>query len=681
MAKKILLLLWTLTLVFQVLNSQNVKLNSGLIAHYLFNGDYADISGYQNDGFEYGGVRFTEDRFGNQCGALHFNGTDAYLAVPSSKSLKTPYRELSVAVWFRLDPGATDLKWLTVCCKSDLLQETDNSPQFRMQATRVTLSVNTEFTENLNKDIDFNVWYHYTMVYNGRYVKAYLNGQKYFEFPYHGEFKPNDMPMEIGRDIPGEIEYFAGTLDELRIYNRALNEDEIAAIYQDVSEKTSPKPCGPSPSTPATTPGPLLTPIAPRQPPVITVLNPNVSPYNALDAGQQIEARIEYISGKKDIEFKVNGQTSKNFTFDKTAQLFTAAVELESGNNVFEIKATNKDGEDADSGVIIYQVASPDPKPPVVTILTPQPNPYNAPAQTQLIEASIENISGKQDVEFKLNGQIYQDFDFSMSNILFTSTIPLEIGNNVFEIKATNKDGQDNKSAVVLYRPAARPPQPPVVNILTPDPSPYNSPTPMQQIEASIEYVASKDDIEFKLNGQISSDFFFDPASQRLNTTVPLNNGYNIIEIKAINQDGQDQDNGLIEYREAIPSSEIATVTPEEIGEVKIKAEREVGTPQVELVCYDNQREDGDIVSIYVDGRVYADKVELKTKGNRDIRIKLPPLVPNKEYIIVSKAWNLGQIPPNTMIMEVHDGTGRYREIVLESQIGLSEGIRLIYKQ
>jgi hypothetical protein len=36
----------------------------------------------------------------------------------------------------------------------------------------------------------------------------------------------------IGADFPGDDEFFDGTLDEVRIYNRALSAAEIQAVYQ-----------------------------------------------------------------------------------------------------------------------------------------------------------------------------------------------------------------------------------------------------------------------------------------------------------------------------------------------------------------------------------------------------------------------------------------------------------------
>lgn len=42
-----------------------------------------------------------------------------------------------------------------------------------------------------------------------------------------GKISPNNSPVDIGRDVYGALEYMIGSFDELRIYNRALSDNEI----------------------------------------------------------------------------------------------------------------------------------------------------------------------------------------------------------------------------------------------------------------------------------------------------------------------------------------------------------------------------------------------------------------------------------------------------------------------
>lgn len=228
-----------------LLNAQGPK--KGLVAHYLFNGDTKDASGNLNHGYITGGVFSTKDRFNNECGAMKFNGSDGYIHVPHSKSLASPQSEYSVGLWFKALKGSeySDLQWMTICCKSDIKEENNSSPQFRLQSTRYTVSMNTDFTEKFDHQIQFDTWYHYVVTYDGSYCRVYLNNKEIVNWAYKTKFIPNELAMEIGRDLPGNVEYFCGVMDELYIYDRALTAREISKIYKDQSERNSPKPCTP----------------------------------------------------------------------------------------------------------------------------------------------------------------------------------------------------------------------------------------------------------------------------------------------------------------------------------------------------------------------------------------------------------------------------------------------------
>jgi hypothetical protein len=216
-----------------------------LIALYPLDETAEDLSGFNNHGKIIGGVTPTYDRFGNPCKAMYFDGFSGYIEVPDSKSLKSITSTFSTTCWFKIDDlnNIGGLKWLTLICKGMETIETNDNPQYRVQTfqspSQSTISVNTEFTEY---DLNFSQhpfylgkWMFYSLVYNGNDVIAYLNAEKIWEFPYRGKCVPNDHPMFIGKDIPGVLEYFYGSLDDVRLYKSALSLDEIRDIFNDSS--------------------------------------------------------------------------------------------------------------------------------------------------------------------------------------------------------------------------------------------------------------------------------------------------------------------------------------------------------------------------------------------------------------------------------------------------------------
>ncbi|MCX6188136.1 MAG: HYR domain-containing protein [Bacteroidetes bacterium] len=219
--------------------------SQGLVAYYPFDNSTADFSGFNNDGKFYGGVKATSDRFGNPCGALHFDGKSGYIEVPSSNSLKTPIKNITVTCWFKLDSTyfTKGNRWLTLICKGNTFEETYKNPQYRVQfyqsSLQSTVSINTDFTEYdtnyVQNKFSFGQWYFYALVYDGKMVSAFLNDRKIWTFKYEKTFSANDAPMNIGKDIPGDLEYFCGALDDLRIYNTAFTETEILARFKEDS--------------------------------------------------------------------------------------------------------------------------------------------------------------------------------------------------------------------------------------------------------------------------------------------------------------------------------------------------------------------------------------------------------------------------------------------------------------
>lgn len=820
--------------------AQRSNLNKGLVAQYLFNNTVEDASTNKNDGMEFGGLKYVEDRFDNKCGALHFNGTNAYVVVPNSRSIASPKKELSVAVWFKLEPEPSGLKWLTVCCKSDLKPETPNSPQYRFQATRVTVSINTDFTENIKKDFPYNSWMHYVLVYDGNSVKSYLNGAKYFDFPYSKPFSPNNNALEIGRDIPGELEFFKGAFDDLRIYNRGLTDTEVKEIYKDDSEKTSPKPCQSAVPPTVTITTPQTNPHQIKQstqqitaniknvedgknvtflvngnktkkfsfnpktdkftamvdltvggndvriigkntvgededsktiiyekeklpPPVVTIKIPSDNLHRTKQSTQRITATIENVDNKSDVIFKVNGKLEK-FTFNSVLQIFQANIKLKQGSNHFTIVGENTVGDDQGSGIIIYEKKQVPPPivtigvpnvnpyrtkmskqritatiknvesksdviftvngeempfsfdasseffktevnlieggniikitgknkvgkddddamiiyekeqlpPPIVTITTPSSSPYNTKNRTEDIVATIQHISSKSDITFWVNGEKRGNFNFNGSTQKFAASVDLIGGGNIIEIEGKNTVGKDKATTMIIYKKIDIK-NPPTVHIVTPSISPTNTFQNRKEVIAETKNVSSKSDIEFNVNGEIVTAFAFNPKTQMIKSNVNLVMGANTVDITVKNRDGSDSDNTIVIKKKKKP-------TPIDSLNITFKETVTVKQSQIVFKCYDHQREDGDIVSVWLDDELIVDKLKLKVMGNGEFSTVLE-LEEGRVYTIIPKAWNLGTKPPNTMAIEINDGVSPLIQVVLESEIGESEAIKLVYKK
>jgi len=73
-------------------------------------------------------------------------------------------------------------------------------------------------------------WYHIALTYYGSQMRLYVNGKEKSSKAVAGELKVNSRPVSFGSDN-GAQKFFKGTIDDVRIYNQALTEEEIQAIY------------------------------------------------------------------------------------------------------------------------------------------------------------------------------------------------------------------------------------------------------------------------------------------------------------------------------------------------------------------------------------------------------------------------------------------------------------------
>ena len=75
--------------------------------------------------------------------------------------------------------------------------------------------------------LPLNQWTHLTATYDGTRMKLYYNGELKVETAATGRIDTNDVPLSIGRNSEGNREHYVGLIDEVAIWNAALDESEI----------------------------------------------------------------------------------------------------------------------------------------------------------------------------------------------------------------------------------------------------------------------------------------------------------------------------------------------------------------------------------------------------------------------------------------------------------------------
>ena len=217
-------------------------ITTGLVAYYPFSGNATDASGNGNHASATTNVTLVADRNGNAASAYEFNGNDSQIVVPSSasSSLETATAAGTMAAWIRLDGySISGQSFGPILMKATTTGGTASSNPFmyRMLVSSGGIGIalnnwNNGVSGSYSFDTSGSLWYHVASTWDGNSAKFYVDGTLIENQPYSQTTAGDGLDMVIGADSPGFYESFNGTLDEIRIYNRALSAAEIEAVYQ-----------------------------------------------------------------------------------------------------------------------------------------------------------------------------------------------------------------------------------------------------------------------------------------------------------------------------------------------------------------------------------------------------------------------------------------------------------------
>ncbi|MCB0626032.1 MAG: hypothetical protein KDC43_19485, partial [Saprospiraceae bacterium] len=194
---------------------------------------------------------------------------------------------------------------------------------------------------------------------------------------------------------------------------------------------------------------------------------PNDDPHRTDFDQADIRATIERLGNNGTVRFFVNGRASNDFRLN--GNTLDARISLRPGENQVVVRAENSAGNDQDEVAIIFEPVRPTSQPPKVRITRPDRPNSTTSSQRADIEASLEYVSRKEDIEFRLNGQRLYDFDYRPQNGRLTHRIELREGNNRISIEVVNADGRDQDAVDIRYLSEPGPvKQPPTVEITEP---------------------------------------------------------------------------------------------------------------------------------------------------------------------------------------------------------------------
>lgn len=252
-------------LAFQNARIQEVSV-ANLVAQWKFNGDAKDASGNGNNGTLSTGPgsasvsgnpgtpvdgntlpTLTTDRFGVANMAYAFSN-GGYIEVPYKAALNP--QALTITAWvYRTDNNADNYilslnRWNTFKFQ---LQD------FGKPFLTVTTTKSISDKDDDSGIVPVNKWTHVAASYVDGTMKFYIGGQlvkTYTDVTGALAAAPANIPLAIGQQLPKSLNnaasptgqaagyftfysaaYFKGSLDEIRLYNKALSDAEVSSIY------------------------------------------------------------------------------------------------------------------------------------------------------------------------------------------------------------------------------------------------------------------------------------------------------------------------------------------------------------------------------------------------------------------------------------------------------------------
>jgi hypothetical protein len=198
---------------------------TGLVAEWLFTGGVSDTSGHTYNAMVKGAV-LVDDRFGHPMSACHFDGTGASIEIQDTAELAL-VGDATISVWIKPDA----LRRLTgIVSKYQFTGDNSYTLRLGFNAPFGYYDFdNTALGAAPPAMIVPGHWQHVAVVIKGGKVVIYANGAPGTPKSPGYPIMATSHPLRIGVDYSSR--YFAGAIDDVRLYSRALEDFEIEALY------------------------------------------------------------------------------------------------------------------------------------------------------------------------------------------------------------------------------------------------------------------------------------------------------------------------------------------------------------------------------------------------------------------------------------------------------------------
>lgn len=233
---------------FSITKSQ-INLKNGLVAYYALDGHAVDSGPNALNGTIIGSPLSSVSRFGKPNTAFKLDGSNDAVMVPHNSKLNLT-ADKSISLWYKIEsstglpfypiilykPGKTDYPTFGIFFHEDPAYGSTWRKVSFIQGNISNINKETVTAQNYQNYV--NQWVHIAATYStgDGYMRIYFNGSISDSLNV-GMFTSNSSTdsMSIGRGRSGHYpgSYFKGHLDDIRIYDRPLNKQEVDSLYKE----------------------------------------------------------------------------------------------------------------------------------------------------------------------------------------------------------------------------------------------------------------------------------------------------------------------------------------------------------------------------------------------------------------------------------------------------------------
>jgi hypothetical protein len=198
---------------------------SGLLGYYPLSGDATDHSGNGNNGTVLG-ASLTSDPFGNPNSAYSFNGYSSHIDIPYAPGFNIASNgQFTISLWAK--PSANNNgNSLALFVKGDF-----DYGLYYWGPNQFGLGSGWGPSVSTPTMVVPGTWYHVVGTYSDGTFSIYVNGAVLGTVYDARAIRQSLGGSAIGRKGTSVMDYFPGSIDEVRFYNRALSGAEVEELY------------------------------------------------------------------------------------------------------------------------------------------------------------------------------------------------------------------------------------------------------------------------------------------------------------------------------------------------------------------------------------------------------------------------------------------------------------------